>query len=93
MLEVALFPTALESITAPLEVSPPLRSTREGRRLTERLRGEPRRCGRSGGLSYKSRDPTVRRARLSQSPQTGAASVSLPPQLGQILSASPEGTL
>lgn len=75
----------------PVKAAPPLLkwvrlcAPTERHRLTEWLRGEPHRCGRSGGLSYKSWDPTVR---LSQSPQTRAAiprrhSFFLPLQFGK----------
>lgn len=49
-------------------MGPPLRFTREA--PTERLRGEPRRCGRCGGLSYKNWETTSTRA---HSPQRGDA--------------------
>lgn len=49
-------------------MGPPLRFTREV--PTERLRGEPRRCGRCGGLSYKNWETTSARA---HSPHRGDA--------------------
>lgn len=93
--EVTLFPTVREGSTAPLAVIR-LCAPTSG---TERRRGcVGSRCGRSGGLSYKSRDPTSRRARLSQSAQTGAsvprrqASV-LPSQRGQSSQPHPQEIL